>query len=547
MKKIFYILLCSYWLNLAAETNEPPISLNFKEVKEDYYIHNDRLSIKLETHINDKSQITEPVDLWVNIQLPTTPKTDLFMTANGFSPTPEPFKKNIILSKDSIDTILEFSNIPAIAAGNYVFSAYYKQSNRAIAEIRLGDHLHGLDTDPRTQNTSCIAPARSAIASKLSETGCVTIADGKLKPVVGVIPYNVNLMFWSDGAFKERWMVLPADKTITINKEGRWVFPIGSILFKHFYLQDQIFETRLLVHHDENGWAGYSYEWDADGKDATLLEDEKQKKINDQTWIYPSREQCLECHTKNAGDVLGLETIQMNRLHHYSSTGHISPQIDTLIHLGIIDGNKYDQVHFPQPQYNMPLEQRARAYLHTNCSYCHRPGGKGPHDFRVTADLSNISYKQSNPQQYHIITVGDPEHSLISLKMQKGEMPPLGSTVVNKEGVELIDEWISSLTDYSTSPTPSCSPLSAVEFEKTKQIYFNKCAYCHGDSREGKIGKSLLPKNIIELGIEKTQSAIFYGKKGAMPAWGETEILSEEQIDLMTCYLQYPVPYPDEE
>jgi hypothetical protein len=72
---------------------------------------------------------------------------------------------------------------------------------------------------------------RLGINSKLSKTGCVTIVDGKIKPAIGVIPYNVNLMFWSDGAFKERWMVLPADKTITINKEGRWVFPIGSILF----------------------------------------------------------------------------------------------------------------------------------------------------------------------------------------------------------------------------------------------------------------------------------------------------------------------------
>jgi mono/diheme cytochrome c family protein len=25
--------------------------------------------------------------------------------------------------------------------------------------------------------------------------------------------------------------------------------------------------------------------------------------------------------------------------------------------------------------------------------------------------------------------------------------------------------------------------------------------------------------------------------KGAMPAWGETEILTEEQIELMACYL----------
>ncbi len=563
MKPIIYILLCCYWLNLAAEINEPPISLNFKEVKDDYYIHNNPLSIKLETHINDKSLINEPLDLWVNIQMPIPKaKVDLFINAGGINGNPEPFKKNITISDESIDTVLEMPAIPnSIPAGKYVFSAYYSKagsafapqtaslSNWATAEIRIGSHLNGFDTDPRPQNTSCIAPARSAIASKLSETGCVTIIEaGKIKPAAGVIPYNVNLMFWSDSASKERWMALPADKNITINKEGRWVFPIGSILFKHFYLQDKIFETRLLIHHDDDLWAGYSYEWDADGLDATLLEAEKHKEINAQTWIYPSGEQCLECHTKAAGDVLGLETRQMNRLNHYPSTNRTSPQIDTFINLGIlkIDEKKYDQVTFPQPKYNMPLEQRARAYLHTNCSYCHRPGGKGANDFRITADFSKICYK-SNPPQIHVLTAGDPEHSLISQRMHKGEMPPLGSTVINQKGVELIDEWIRTLTDCSIPPTPSCPPLSTVDFKQTKKIYFKHCDRCHGELREGGTGKPLLPENIVQLGIEKTKHVIFNGVTGGMPAWGQKGTLTQAQIDLMACYLQYPVTYQDED
>ncbi|WP_141698864.1 hypothetical protein, partial [Candidatus Marithrix sp. Canyon 246] len=210
MKHIIYILLCGYWLNLAADTNKPPISLNFKEVKADYYIHNNPLSIKLQTHINDKSLINEPLDLWVNIQMPIPKaKVDLFINAGGINGNLEPFKKNITVS-DLTDGILEMPAIPAsIPAGKYVFSAYYSKagsafapqtaslSNWAIAEIRIGSHLNGFDTDPRIQNTTCIAPARAAIASKLSETGCVIINEGKIKPAAGVIPYNVNLMFWS--------------------------------------------------------------------------------------------------------------------------------------------------------------------------------------------------------------------------------------------------------------------------------------------------------------------------------------------------------------
>jgi mono/diheme cytochrome c family protein len=574
MKAIIYILLCGYWLNLAAETNEPPISVNFKEVKDDYYIHNNPLSIKLQTRINDKSLLNIPLDLWVNIQIPIpNAKVDLFINADGINRNSEPFKKNITISDESIDTILEMPAIPnSIPAGNYVFSAYYSKagsafapqtaslSNWAVAEIRLSSHLNGFDSDPRSQNTTCIAPARSKIPSKLSQIGCINVVEaGKvIKPVTGVIPYDVNLLFWSDNASKERWMTIPANKTITVNEEGRWVFPVGSIIFKNVYLKDKIIETRLIILHEDDkstkweGWGGYSYEWDADGRDATLLKDPKHKKVNGQTWIYPNEEQCFECHTKNAGYALGLETIQMNRLYHYPSTNRTSPQIETLINLGIlkIDGDKYDQAHLPQPKYNMPLEQRVKAYLHTNCSYCHRLGGEGPHDFRFTADLSKLFCKPSNPPQNNIITVGDPKHSLISLRIKKAEMPPLGGTIVDDEGVKLIEKWINSLTegrDCSATTISSCLKLSDVEFQDTKKIYFKHCARCHGDLRKGGRGKSLLPEDIKKLGVEETKRIIFNGTAGGMQAWGSGGTLTEKQIDLMACYLQEKVPYPDEE
>ena len=34
-----------------------------------------------------------------------------------------------------------------------------------------------------------------------------------LEPSAGVIPYEVNAPFWSDGAVKQRWIVLPGDGT----------------------------------------------------------------------------------------------------------------------------------------------------------------------------------------------------------------------------------------------------------------------------------------------------------------------------------------------
>ena len=61
---------------------------------------------------------------------------------------------------------------------------------------------------------------------KLSETGCVD-ANNPTKPAQGLIPYDVNIPLWSDGATKERWMALPDGSAIHIDADGDWQFPVG--------------------------------------------------------------------------------------------------------------------------------------------------------------------------------------------------------------------------------------------------------------------------------------------------------------------------------
>ena len=88
---------------------------------------------------------------------------------------------------------------------------------------------------------------------------------------------------------------------------------MGSVVLKHFRLNCKLIERRVLIRLPDSGWTGYTYEWRDSQDDASLLITGKTKRIGGQTWTFPSREQCLDCHTDAAGGTLGLETLQMNR------------------------------------------------------------------------------------------------------------------------------------------------------------------------------------------------------------------------------------------
>jgi hypothetical protein len=112
----------------------------------------------------------------------------------------------------------------------------------------------------------------------------------------------------------------------------------------------------------------------------------------------------------------------------------------------------------PEPTGDGPEEPRARAYLHANCSICHRPGGigGGPADFRFANSFSGVGVCNVVPEHgdlgvvdARLITPGAPERSILSLRMHdlgQNRMPPLATRKVEAAGVEVVDDWIRSLT-----------------------------------------------------------------------------------------------------
>jgi uncharacterized repeat protein (TIGR03806 family) len=293
----------------------------------------------------------------------------------------------------------------------------------------------------------------------LSATGCVDPKD-PTQPAPGLIPYDVGSPLWSDGAAKDRWLAIPDGKQIHVNADGDWDLPIGSVLMKRFTVGGTRAETRLLVRHSDGDWAGYSYEWNDAGTDATLLPAGKTKAVGGATWTYPSRPECLSCHTAAAGRSLGLETGQLNGDAIYPGN-LIANQLATLDHIGLFDaplGDPSTLARLPAPSGMDPLEARARSYLHANCSICHRPTGpgKGPADFRYSTPFKMVGVCGAMPTEgdlgiagAQLLQPGQPTKSIMSARIHAldvNRMPPLGTHVVDATGAKLIDDWITSVT-----------------------------------------------------------------------------------------------------
>lgn len=88
--------------------------------------------------------------------------------------------------------------------------------------------------------------------------------------------------------------------------------------------------------------------------------------------------------------------------------------------------------------------------------------------------------------------------------------------------------------------------LSETDFGKAKQIYFDRCAGCHGTLRKGATGLPLTPDKTRTKTVEKLADIIYTGTEGGMPGWGVTGVLSKEESTLLAKFIQNePVPPPE--
>ncbi len=341
-------------------------------------------------------------------------------------------------------------------------------------EILIADLSRGLYQLEREPESTEQFPTR------LSETGLfISVKDLQTDP--GLIPYSVNAPLWVDGAHVERFIALPGDSQIGMSAADGvgWSFPDGTALMQTFALDLETgnsisrhrVETRLLTR-QQGEWVGYSYIWNDEQTDATLVDAAGTDRIftiqdsstpdgsREQSWHYPSRKECMECHSRAANYVLGLTTLQMNKTHNYGAVS--DNQLRTLNHIGVFKKplsklpEEYAKLVNP---YNSeePLEARARSYLHAACASCHvhTGGGNARIVLDFTTELDKTYSVGFRPQHdtYGIpnamlIAPGDPERSIIYQRVARhgeGQMPPLVTSQKDEQAAQLLYDWISQM------------------------------------------------------------------------------------------------------
>lgn len=301
-------------------------------------------------------------------------------------------------------------------------------------------------------------PEPSSFPTLLSETGCVEPSDPR-EPVAGMARFTPTAELWSEGAEKLRAFAIPDGTTIMVDVDGDFLLPVGSVLLKHFGFEDRLHETRLLMR-TEDGWTGYSYRWNDAQTDAELLPTAVSEQLpNGVRWQYPSRSACFECHTDAAGTTLGLEAAQLEdaALGSLLDLGHFDPSVASLAELrGTV------RAPLVAPFGTAAVADRARSYLHANCSSCHRPGGPGRGDIDLRAETPFGDARLCNAQpnegriwdvgvwdEQRIFVPGEPTHSILYLRMNTlgiFRMPPLGTDVVHSDATALMAEWIESIS-----------------------------------------------------------------------------------------------------
>ena len=340
----------------------------------------------------------------------------------------------------------------------------------------------------------------------LSQTG-VFKSLTPMQPAPGVVGYDVVVPRWTDGAVAQRFVAVPGHDRIKLaaNSGVRGTYPEGTTFAKHLSIPDasgkadKPLETQIL--HLQNGvWNPYSYLWNDAGTDAELVSSIGTTKpvlwpdansvgqVAERTWHSNAINECRLCHNAGPGFVLGFVGNQLSRPTANGSGS--ADQLESLLSQHVIaaipEEAQSQAWHLVDTKNeSLDLNDRARSYLHGNCSMCHHKGGNAIVSFFLTRDLA---FDQLNTnkgtgigsfgmRKTEIIVPGDPYRSVMMYRMSKlgyARMPYIGSQVVDSHGISLIERWIQSLPnnpsqspDWSeplVSGSPQATALASLKF-----------------------------------------------------------------------------------
>ncbi len=336
-------------------------------------------------------------------------------------------------------------------------------------ELYIVDYAGGLyELIPNDSNAY-----QNTFPAKLSDTGLFEDV-ARHKMISGVYPYQVEMEPWENGAIAKRFVALPNFEKVRIRQKIS-EFPEDAVIIKTlFWPSDQSLnrgelplETQML-HFDGQSWNAYTYAWDAGGKDGFLVGKEGETVTEESGelmvgvlceteemdfWKFSSRSDCLRCHNSWSGFALGWNSLQLQGTVHARPALKRSWENLKQSDLFLSETPK----PYKHPTQLSELDYKAKSYLHANCAHCHRENAGGMVNSLMYFEkpLVNASLVGSRPlrgdfnlPKPEVISPGDPFSSVLYYRMAKsgsGKMPHLGRTELDKEGLNLIFEWIHSL------------------------------------------------------------------------------------------------------
>jgi uncharacterized repeat protein (TIGR03806 family) len=264
---------------------------------------------------------------------------------------------------------------------------------------------------------------------------------------------------------------MPEGTSATYAADGKILdFPVGAVLIKNFYYDNvqpanttRIIETRLLIN-TADGWIFANYVWNEAQTEAEL---NMNGMFTDVAWVengvtkstsyrIPSHEECFTCHKQNEKAVpIGPKPQNLNKLYAYSdgSRNQLSKWIEEG-YLNTAPQTINSAVDWADE--SQPLELRVRSYLDINCAHCHSEGAHCDYvpirfAFSETANPVNmgVCVQPFQSSQAFIVAAGSAERSAMHARMNTNEesqrMPLMGRTIIHEEGVNLIEQWITSM------------------------------------------------------------------------------------------------------
>ena len=319
------------------------------------------------------------------------------------------------------------------------------------------------------------ALASPSLPERLSETGLYLPGTLTIDPRNRA--FSPQYPLWTDGAHKARWIQLPAGSRIVARDADTWEFPIGTRLWKEFAFDGRKVETRMLWRVSADAWSYAAYAWNEAQTDATLVPAEGLADVAEvapgKRHSVPSRDDCRACHDNGASGVLGFSALQLST-DRDPGAPHAEPLRPGMITLQtLVDERLIDT---PEPSVfarapRIPGDPRTRAalgYLSANCGHCHDADStiatvRFPLRMPAYADAAQVDaaiaalvarttkwdLPHSTPGTTSAVKPGAPDLSALFVRMRSrrpsSQMPPLGTSVPDREAIDLVSAWIDGL------------------------------------------------------------------------------------------------------